>query len=75
MLVDLIGFFPFIILFIFYLFVKFHPQKMHGPTDRLDEGNVMPPISGDRHSTGNDEELKKMSAGALIENEKSRSAE
>ncbi len=75
MLVELIGFFPFVILFVFYLFVKFRPQKMHGLTDREDEGNVLLPMSGDRLSTGNDEEFKKIPTDVLIEKDRSRSAE
>lgn len=70
MLVELIGFFPFVILFVFYLFVKFRPQKMHGLTDREDEGNVLLPMSGDRLSTG-----KKIPRDVLIEKDRSRSAE
>jgi hypothetical protein len=63
MLVDFIGFFPFIILFVFYLFVKFHPQKPHDSADRMDEGSVMPPVSGERLSTANNEDSNKTSAG------------
>jgi hypothetical protein len=75
MLVDLIGFFPFIILFVVYLFVKFHPQKMHDPMDRKEDDDVLLPMSADSLSTGHDKQFKKMSTGVLIEKEKRRSAE